>query len=1002
MTVGLLSFSTQAFPFNAGKSQTNLNFLQGGGEFPFLNFMKIAQSWQWNDGSTTRPFTPDLFDSDFYPTTIVQGGVKVGGITIPSQTEYAGNWVVSWSGNGTLTLGAGTPVTNAVTAAISAGGTSYKLTIGTHTFIVNQEVALSTFASPWTSLNGNSYLITAVDATSITIATGLSLGAYVSGGTAANTLTTSLAGSGSTGRCVFAPTNVTQSVGITAIGSPRVTNLKLYNINDEATLNAGGVFGAKFKQRLQQAKFGAIRFLNWQNGNAGCATTWDTGNRPLTYYQYQSGQTRSDFYCGTTTNSGADYSVAAPTNWTTSGGGTLPADKSTVHVVWGATSPTTSAVTNTGNNVNWTAHGLQAGNQVIFTDSTGTNTGITVSQNAWPFTNLYYVHTVVSANQFTVSLTNGGSDVTITALNCTCRSMPTLNIGSTSAVTVLGPTCSPPSVSGGNYFVGGSQNSLTTLIYDAAIGAWINQGLISAPGLLQNGVPVSLMIQLCKEVGAHPWFISPPYACTPMTDYHTQLATLCKTTGQSWMVPRFEPPNELWNTAGGFNQTKYAQAVATAYGWGLDSDNWYGRAASTIGQAINAVYGGTPSSQTKYQMMIGFQTVTCGTPASVPVARIQSTKYVLQSPQSGYTASAASGWATHVTCNNYIIPSWWGRNQENVTAFAYYVTNSGNPTAQAANAAAYEATINDGFACTFTNGSPGTVNAVGNGLAAGQIVSFVTNGTFPTGLTISNYWVNTVIDADHFTLSSTDPNNGGATPVNISGSATGTTYCIPNGVQTILAMYTYAQNIAALGAANGVNKISWYEGCYSPDYSSNNVACSITAGTNTTNCVFTSPWTNVQSIRNPTQQQNATNSGLAVGMYIKLSGLPATNGWSAFNGQTVQITAVSGTSITTNLDASAATGALSAASATGTLYTDAGAATSMATALNALRAAGKNAPNLQTHTTTMYNDLTSISGASFPSNYIIGGANNDWSVLDPNIFVTPDPPQWSAIVAFNA
>ena len=37
--------------FNGGQSQVNLNFLQFGGDFPFLNCLKTAQSWNLSDNS---------------------------------------------------------------------------------------------------------------------------------------------------------------------------------------------------------------------------------------------------------------------------------------------------------------------------------------------------------------------------------------------------------------------------------------------------------------------------------------------------------------------------------------------------------------------------------------------------------------------------------------------------------------------------------------------------------------------------------------------------------------------------------------------------------------------------------------------------------------------------------------------------------------------------------------------------------------------------------------
>ncbi len=77
-----------------------------------------------------------------------------------------------------------------------------------------------------------------------------------------------------------------------------------------------------------------------------------------------------------------------------------------------------------------------------------------------------------------------------------------------------------------------------------------------------------------------------PLAIDPATDFMPSLAQFCRDNGPSWMVPRFEGPNELWNNAGGFYQTGYANAKATAYGWGADFHNWYGKVLSVLGQAV--------------------------------------------------------------------------------------------------------------------------------------------------------------------------------------------------------------------------------------------------------------------------------------------------------------------------------------------------------------------------------------------------------------------------------
>jgi hypothetical protein len=70
--------------------------------------------------------------------------------------------------------------------------------------------------------------------------------------------------------------------------------------------------------------------------------------------------------------------------------------------------------------------------------------------------------------------------------------------------------------------------------------------------------------------------------------------------------------------------------------------------------------------------------------------------------------------------------------------------------------------------------------------------------------------------------------------------------------------------------------------------------------------------------------------------------------------------------------------------------------------LDTLRSAAKAVAGLNTLTTQNYSNFIVVTGATatFPSCFQLAGANNAWSVFDPDIYATPSP-QWDAIVAFN-
>ncbi|WP_143039612.1 MULTISPECIES: hypothetical protein [Bradyrhizobium] len=512
-----------AATFNGGRSQVNLNFLQIGGDYPFLNCLKTAQSWALLDNSGYPD--PATLDSDGYPTSITNGGVYTV-FFIPPQIQRPGNYVVTWDGTGTIACNNGATVSGSTT-----------------------------------STNGR-------------------------------------------GRYVFSTTLTRLVIGISAIGNPRITNMKVFHELDEAAIIAGQVFGIKFKQRLMEANFGVIRFLNWQAGNMTNVTTWAT-RKPVSYVYYQGSEFRSGLYAGTTNNNGSVYTATLP-NFSL-------VDKATIIVKFNASNSTAS----------------------------------------------------------------------------------TLNVNGTGDINILSEYSGPLSSGGNSFPVAGTTG---TLVYDATLNAWIKQGgdLAGRNAGLNNGCPPELMVRLCAEIGAHPYFVTPPLAIDPATDFMPSLAAYCRDNSPSWMIPRFEGPNETWNNSGGFFQTGYANAKAQAYGWGADYQNWYGKAMSVLGQIVSIAYGG---NRTRYQVICGVQTAggaqAGGTSGSNP--RLASTKYLVQSTpaQSPYVKSAASNWVTHIAVANYIIPSEYKTAQETSDAAAYAAA-SGNPTLQQQIASNYTGTLNSG------------------------------------------------------------------------------------------------------------------------------------------------------------------------------------------------------------------------------------------------------------------------------------------------------------------
>lgn len=792
---------TFAAAFNGGKSQVNLNFIQTGGDYPFLNAMKSGQSWGWLD-NTSAPVTPDILDSDGYPTSILHTGVYTV-FYVPSQADRPGNYVITWDGNGTISCGMdNTLVSGSKTSAADSR------------------------------------------------------------------------------RYVFSTADTRFVVGISAIGSPKITNIKVFHVDDETLINAGEVFGVKFKQRLVEGNIGVIRFLNWMRGNTTDITTWAT-RKPQTYAFYAGEEVRSALYAGTTTNVGNAYSVAAPSSWS----GLV--DKAAVHIV------------------------------------------------------------------FNASATQSG----------TCS----LNVGGTGAINVLNQYSGPLSTGTNSYPVAGTFVSMATLVYDAVLNAWIKRGGDLSSAGIDNGVPPELLMRLCAEVGAHPYFVAPKLACSPMTDWHTQLATYCRDNGPAWMVPRFEGPNELWNTAAGFTQTGYANSVANAYGWSPSDDyhNWYGRVISTIGQAVSAVYS---ANRTRYQVICGVQ--TSSSPSSSN-ARLASTKYILQTPQSGYTATAASSWVTHVCCAQYITPV----DQSN-----------GNMTAEVAAFAgkAFKASISTTtMSVTKIIATDCAPFAVGDTIFGNSLFQSssgpVTNGTKISALPVAQT-ITAISRANPAVVTVTTPPADG-TPVYIAGAATNGMTQLPNGwyVAKSPSGGTYQ-----LQSVSGSNIDSSAFTAYSGSGATSRDAAAITVDkSQTVSSVYMTAATDLTQATTFCASVNNASGNYAVATVAAFYA-----SWKTW-AQGFSINKMCGYE--------------------GGYSPDYVSGDSTPTIL--LKSASKLDPNLALYTQMNYRNFVGLTDgtftAEFPSCYKFSGnpslnnrSGEAWSVLE-DIYQTPSPPQWDAMRLFN-
>jgi hypothetical protein len=656
---------------NGGKSQGQSTNPNDSGDFPFLNMIKNTPFGWSADGSGTLPggqdIPPYMVDAHGYPSQarIGNNGFSMF-FTLPLSTSKRATarnpLVLTWEGRTTISIsfvtivsGSGTPKLNSSTGLWTGRLVFYPTNYQTDPRV-----------GQLNSANGLAISIAA---------NGIASGSYLN-------------------------------------------KLALYFSDFETAYLAGEIFNPQVKAQLQTANFGVYRFMDWLFTNVTNVTTWAT-RKSQNYFSWDAPEYRAALYGGITTSSGNEFSLTTvggyswtnPVQGNYTGG--APVDKQTMHLGFNAAiTMAQNANVNSGNpNIPSGTLSITSWNPLTFSWpslplSNGDIVGITTGNiggnqlaGIGPGTNYHVVK--VSGDKFQISLTSGGS-----AVGTASRSgavfvtrPPTLSINGTTAVPLKDVGGTPiidqtqlPTGPAPRYFWG-------TIVYDADLNSWLLNG--GGTGKfsqgIQNGVPIEVAFQLCKELGMHPYFTTPFLAMDPMTDYVTELATYVKANDPGWMIPRYENGNEVWNTSTPI--TNYAANKAFAH-WRAgtsDYDNWYGKTLSTMGQAIAAVYGGTSGNLgTKCKVFAGGQYVQPqADPSNFPQARIQSTKYVAQvaSPQSGYLKTAANPYVSTMLSADYIGPSDRGEAAELELAWQYCFTNAGNPTAQTANLNAYVNTM---------------------------------------------------------------------------------------------------------------------------------------------------------------------------------------------------------------------------------------------------------------------------------------------------------------------
>jgi hypothetical protein len=154
---------------------------------------------------------------------------------------------------------------------------------------------------------------------------------------------------------------------------------------------------------------------------------------------------------------------------------------------------------------------------------------------------------------------------------------------------------------------------------------------------------------MCIELKCHPYFIVPYMSVDPQTDWLSSLDNYIKANAPAWMIPRYEGPNENWNSFDNFYAYDYAILKTTAQ-WGTSNDgihHWYGRVISEIGQTIATSRG---NDRTKYNILCGVQS------SEYPRASAQDAR--LEGPRGRgptKTATFSNGTGISVPGNTYAL-----------------------------------------------------------------------------------------------------------------------------------------------------------------------------------------------------------------------------------------------------------------------------------------------------------------------------------------------------------
>lgn len=588
---------------NGGILQLNINSANdGAGTWPFINHARHSQAW--NGGVTgvgSKLTAATAFDNLGNPIVIPDGFSNISGITfVPSQDERPGSYVTTWNGEWNC-------------------GFEYDNTKST---------------------SGSENNI----------------------------------GSGTSGRFEFFPGADGRIFwNVNALGATLPTDFKFFHSDDETLIDAGEIWNPTFVDQLEAMNFGWLRFgVSWNATNISNEHLW-VHRMPADFNWQFDTYPIPALDVGETTNSGSDYTLSMLNETPiTHGEGR--------HVQFNVDNPAPlfactlshanpMVVTTLDGSGNPTAHGASVGDLWAFDNDPAITDGSAKMSPNIDARRWFVISATPDANTFQVTLPSGSAiDNSSDTVSAHVRAFKVTCLRETNGTYAPiyheygGPVCPDQNGPIGSH--------IGTVFWDEDCQVWWKFGSTRqdlgfiGDRYFTGSVAWENILDLCAKVGAHPHISVPAYSLFPrVTDYPLQLATFVKnwieTNNVTWMIPRFEAANEVWNGAFGFETTNVLQTKGLLARGDGDINQIYGEMVSKLGQVVSGVYG---DDRSKYDVLVAFQTV--GNPAS-QVARLTAANYVANGPaQDGFTQSPASDWATCGCIAQYWQPSAYGQALE--------------------------------------------------------------------------------------------------------------------------------------------------------------------------------------------------------------------------------------------------------------------------------------------------------------------------------------------------